>query len=153
MLLLFGGRGSPVPHARPQIAEGDEEVVALQTGGRIWEMVFMLGSTIVFVAVGMVGGLDLLQTCHVASAFTGVQGIAGIYLAWQRLEDRPALHEGRADLLHVFSQMWKTIKIPENKHVRQYLVGMAFLDAGNGNMLGLLSVYAMQQVEIDNPTV
>ena len=95
----------------------------------------------------------MINTSRFASIVTGLLGTILLSLAWRGLEDRPPLHQGKPDFRNVYSQLSSTVKKlrTENTHLFQYLVGVVFLDAANGNMYGILPVYAMQQIKIDNP--
>jgi len=54
-----------------------------------------------------------------------------------------------------FGQLGKTTKLlwTENRQVLQYLIGLSFHDAANGNVFVLFPIYAMLQVKLANPAL
>jgi MFS-type transporter involved in bile tolerance (Atg22 family) len=137
-----------------EIAENDEEIIALQGAGRIVELVSMMALLGAIMVAGVLTGNDIGRTAMIGQILATVYSIPVVYLSYARLEDRPALHTGDRNLWAVFSQLHATCKDlrRDNFYVFQFLIGLMFADSANFNIIGLLPIYCMQQLNIENPS-
>ena len=139
-----------------EIAEGEEQLVALQTVGRVLELIAML----VFLAgVGIVGAfieLDVVGTAALGNGVFLVMGLPTLAFASTRLQERPVLREKRTggSILDPIVQLLSTIRMlwNENRSLLQYLIGVACTDCANAGLTFLMPLYAMQQLNVENPT-
>eukprot|EP00518_Triparma_eleuthera_P009510 CAMPEP_0182483464 /NCGR_PEP_ID=MMETSP1319-20130603/41368_1 /TAXON_ID=172717 /ORGANISM="Bolidomonas pacifica, Strain RCC208" /LENGTH=473 /DNA_ID=CAMNT_0024685271 /DNA_START=86 /DNA_END=1503 /DNA_ORIENTATION=- len=137
-----------------EIAEGEEQLVALQSVGRFYELVsglVMLG------AVGLVGGggmgLDIKGIAVIGNiAFLGL-GLPTLAFVSTRLQERPVLRQRRGSILDPLFQFFSTVKElwRTNTALLQYLCGVACTDCSISGLVFLLPIYAMQQLNIANP--
>jgi MFS family permease len=73
-----------------------------------------------------------------------------------KFEKRGALNTSSSSVFIAgFKQLYQTTKLlwKENRSVLQFLVGLAFCDAANSNVLTLLPVYATSQLKLENPSL
>ena len=108
-----------------EVAEGEEEVVALQSAGRVWELVTMLSALVIIGGLGVVAGNDVGRTAMIGQIVATAYCVPFTFLSYKRLEERPALHkdDGNKEWSKGFKQLWNTTKLlySTNYMVLQYL--------------------------------
>ncbi|GMH63609.1 hypothetical protein TrST_g277 [Triparma strigata] len=141
-----------------EIAEGEQEIIALQSAGRIAETGAMVGTlfTTIIGSTVMGFGKDVGSTATFSQAFATVISIPIFFYAMVRFEERPALNKTEGSIFTAgFKQLFNTgyLLYKENTYVLQYLFGLAFCDGGNSNVFVLFPIYAMLQNGLENPAV
>jgi UMF1 family MFS transporter len=141
-----------------EIAEGEAQIVALQSGGRVIETSAMVLTLFAIVVGSTLAGFgdDLGKTASFGQALVTVLTFPFLIICYRRFEDRKALNVTTSNVLTAgFKQLFKTTKLlwKENRSVLQYLVGLSFCDAANSNILNLLPVYAVSQLKLESPAL
>ncbi|GMH64509.1 hypothetical protein TrST_g99 [Triparma strigata] len=147
-----------------EIAENEEEVMTLQSIGRVVELSSMLLFLFFVGVLGFLVGNDIAVTARMGNIIFTCLALPLLYLSHKRLAPRPALRSisgGDSDsnyyssrFFDTFSNLYKTLKDlkSSNRVLLQYLVGVSFIDSASGSIISLLPVYAMQQLNIPNPS-
>jgi MFS-type transporter involved in bile tolerance (Atg22 family) len=137
-----------------EIAEGETEIIALQSAGRFVEvssMVLTLFAIIIGSAV-IGAGEDVVRTAAFAQTFVTVVSVPVTVYSFLRFESRPALNKttgsvltsGFASLFHTASMLYK-----QNRAVLQFLVGLSFSDGAAGSVFVLFPIYALMQGKME----
>jgi MFS transporter, UMF1 family len=139
-----------------EIAEGEGELVSLQSIGRTVELVSMLLFLLVVGVLGSITELDVSGTASMGNLVFVCIALPMLGYASTHLLTRPALRKrGKGGKIFdpVF-QLCHTIKLlwQKDRSLLQLLVGVACIYAGTGGVIFLTPVYAMQQLNVKNPT-
>mmetsp|Transcript_11833 Transcript_11833/g.23926 ORF Transcript_11833/g.23926 Transcript_11833/m.23926 type:complete len:498 (-) Transcript_11833:30-1523(-) len=141
-----------------EIAEGEEEIVALQSAGRVIETGAMVGTLFMTIIGSTVLGFgtDVGATATFAQALATAFSVPIFFYSYARFEERPALNKTEGNILIAgWVQLFNTAKAlySDNRYLFQYLCGLSFCDGANGNVFVLFPIYAMLQVKLENPAL
>lgn len=141
-----------------EIAENEEETIALQSVGRVFETGAMVGTLFaVLIGGGVLGiGEDVVKKAAFGQVLATVISAPVFFYAMSRFENRPALNKtqgsvftsGFVSIIATVKDLWSN-----NRYVLQYLIGISFNDAANGNVFVLFPIYAMLQVKLEDPAL
>lgn len=113
--------------------------------------------------VGVLGfalGNDIAFTARLGNLIYTFYAFPLLFLSNKRLASRPALRSVvnrnyfSSRFFDTFSNLYSTLKDlkSENRTLLQYLIGVSLIDSASGAIISLLPVYAMQQLNIPNPS-
>ncbi|GMH49973.1 hypothetical protein TrRE_jg2795 [Triparma retinervis] len=140
-----------------EIAEGEGELVSLQSIGRTIELISMLSFLFVVGVMGSSLDLGVVGTASMGNLVFVAIALPMLAYASLHLLTRPALRKrGKGgkifdpivQLCHTIKDLWQ-----KDRSLLQLLVGVACTYAGTGGIIFLTPVYAMQQLNVENPTI
>ncbi len=124
---------------------------------RVWELVTMLGFTIISVAISIVAGFDVKGQARLAQFLSCAISLPQFLRALMTLQPRPAkakVPEGSSLLSAGFRRVGRTVSeiFKDYPELGKFLLAVCFFESANANIVNASITLITQTLKIENPS-